>query len=67
MFEKHIGGIMKHIHIEVFNAVIETHFQFQDQFPDRKSLLFPEIQKSLKCDLKVAEEKIKYLMIFQKI
>lgn len=40
---------MKHMPIEIFNAITETHFQFQKQFPDRKSLLFPAIQSVLKC------------------
>lgn len=48
---------MKHMEIEIFNAITETHFQFQKQFPNQKSLLFPAIQSVLKCDLAEAEKK----------
>ena len=55
MFSKFKRGIMKHIHMEIFNTITETHFQFQHQFPDRKSLLFPAIKSVLKCSEAEAE------------
>jgi hypothetical protein len=51
------GQKMKHMQIEIFNAITEVHFQFQKQFPDRNSMLFPAIKSVLKCDEETAEEK----------
>jgi len=41
---------------ERINSIIYTHFQFKKQFPDRQSLLFPEIDKALNCGIVQAEK-----------
>jgi len=44
------------MNIKSLNSIIYTHFQFKKQFPDRKSLLFGEIDKALNCGIVQAEK-----------
>jgi len=47
---------MNKIQSLTLNAVTETHFQFQKQFPNKESLLFEDIKKVLECNQAMAEK-----------